>query len=227
MTAESLQAWILHKQWSGESSARVSFFTEEFGLLPCLCKGGRTPKKQAILQSFVPLWIVVDQRYDRHYMRSMESMLPLTLRGHALFSAWYINELLYYLLKPLSPEASLYQAYSHTLHALATTSDQLAVEVLLRRFEWALLKACGYCFSWTQEAARGDPIVASACYQWVAGQGFLLANQGIPGEHLIAIAADNFSEIAYLKSAKIIMRKAIDHLLCGKKIQARALFCNP
>ncbi|HAU1882038.1 TPA: DNA repair protein RecO, partial [Legionella pneumophila] len=56
-------------------------------------------------------------------------------------------------------------------------------------------------------------------------EGFILGgDKKIPGEHLLAIAADNLSESAYLKSAKFIMRQAIDHLLGGREIKARSLY---
>ena len=86
MTTKTLQAWVLHKQWSGDTSARVSFFTRELGVIQCLCKGGRTPKKQALLQAFTPLWLSVDERYDRYYTQAIESISPiLHLRGILFF----------------------------------------------------------------------------------------------------------------------------------------------
>jgi DNA repair protein RecO (recombination protein O) len=222
---KSLQAWVLHKQWSGDTSARVSFFTRELGLVQCLCKGGRTPKKQSLLQAFTPLWVAVDERYDRYYARSIESISPmLQLEGTALFSGLYLNELLYYALSPVYPDGELFNAYLMTLNGLASTQDRLVIESLLRRFEWALLNACGSSFSLTQEARTDNAIAANTYYKLVVGEGFVPTNIGIPGEHLLALAEDNLSEAAYLKSAKIIMRQAIDHLLGGREIKARALY---
>lgn len=222
---KSLQAWVIHKQWSGDTSARVSFFTRELGLIQCLCKGGRTPKKQSLLQAFTPLWVSVDERYDRYYTKNLESISPmLHLEGNSLFSGLYLNELLYYALSPVVPDTELFNAYLMTLKGLVLTQDRLVVEPLLRRFEWTLLKACGYSFSFTEETRTGVLIGANAYYQFVAGEGFLSASKGIPGEHLLAIADDNLSNIDYLKSAKMIMRQAIDHLLGGREIKARLLF---
>ena len=73
MTTKSLQGWVVHKTWSGDTSARVKFFTRELGLIECLCKGGRNPKKHALLQAFYPLWLAVDERYERYFARSIES----------------------------------------------------------------------------------------------------------------------------------------------------------
>jgi DNA repair protein RecO (recombination protein O) len=224
MTTKSVQAWVIHKQWSGDASARVSFFTRELGLVQCLCKGGRTPKKQSLLQSFTPLWVSIDERYDRYYTKTIESLSPtFQLEGNSLFSGLYLNELLYFALSPVCPDDELFNAYLMTLKGLVLTQDRLIVESLLRRFEWALLKTCGYSFSFTNEARTGVLIITNAYYQFVAGEGFFPANKGIPGEHLLAIAEDNLNDTACLKSAKIIMRQAIDHLLGGREIKARSL----
>jgi len=146
------------------------------------------------------------------------------LEGDSLFSGLYVNELIYYALSPAYPDEELFNAYLVTLNSLALLSERLAVESLLRRFEWALLKACGHSFSLFQEATTGALIETNAYYQFVVGEGFIMANKGIPGEHLLALAEDNLNEAVYLKSAKIIMRQAIDHLLGGREIKARALY---
>lgn len=222
---KTLEAWVLHKQWSGDTSARVSFFTREFGVIHCLCKGGRTPKKQALLQAFTPLWLTVDERYERFFAKTIESISPtLQLMGHSLFSALYVNEILYHALSPHSPDTDFFDTYLFTLKALAVTKERLALESLLRRFEWALLKVCGYSFSLTHDARTDDGIVAERSYQFIAGEGFIAVTRGIPGAHILALAADNFAEVDSLKSAKHIMRKAIDHLLGGREIKARALY---
>lgn len=225
MAIRSYQAWLIHKYWSGDSSARVYFFTAESGLLSCLCRGARAPKKQALLQAFTPLWISIDERYDHHYAQSIESCSPmLSLVGHALFSALYVNELIYSSLKPLYPDPELFRAYLVTVNSLALLDDRLAIEALLRRFEWSLLSACGHDFSMTHEARSGQLIEANSYYHFIAGEGFSVAKSGIPGEYLLALAEDDLNDVVVLKAAKIIMRQAIDHLLGGKKIKARSLY---
>src|ERR1700734_3476910 len=110
-SAMELEAWLLHKVPSGESSVRVYFFTKEQGILHCWYKGGRTPKKQAILQPFMPLWLSLDQRREHYYVRQLESLAaPLLLKNIALYSACYINELLYYALKPCDAHPDLFDA---------------------------------------------------------------------------------------------------------------------
>ncbi|MFJ1268111.1 DNA repair protein RecO [Legionella lytica] len=221
----TIEAWVVHKQWSGDTSARVTFLTRDSGLVHCLCKGGRTPKKQALLQAFTPLWLTLDERYERLYMKTVESISPsLSLEGHALFSALYVNEILYYVLKPQAPDPALFDAYLYTLNGLTLAKERLVLEILLRRFEWALLKSCGYSFSLTYEARSGESIQMDKHYQFIAGEGFILSTRGIPGAHIFALAQDNLAEPGCLHSAKVIMRKAVDHLLGGREIKARALY---
>jgi DNA repair protein RecO (recombination protein O) len=222
---KTIEAWVLHKQWSGDTSARVTFFTRESGVIQCLCKGGRTPKKQALLQAFTPLWLTVEERYGRFFAKTIESISPtLPLVGNSLFSALYINEVLHHVLSPHYVDVALFEAYLFTLNRLVLTKDKQPLEALLRRFEWTLLKSCGYSFSWSQEARTYDIIAADLAYQFIAGEGFVRAHQGIPGTHLLALAEDNLESPEYLKSAKMIMRKAIDHLLNGREIKARSLY---
>lgn len=223
----TLEAWVLHKHCSGDTSAKVSFFTREAGLVHCVCKGGRTPKKQALLQAFSPLWISIIERYDRYYAQAVESSSPsLILTGHALFAGLYINEILYYALSPNYPDAPLYDAYLFTLNNLAITKDKLLFEALLRRFEWIILRSCGYAFSLIEEAGSAHLIDVNSYYQFIAGEGFVPTTTGIPGAHILALAEDNLSEVAVLRSAKIIMRQAIDHLVGGREIKSRRLYSN-
>ncbi|MDI9818549.1 MULTISPECIES: DNA repair protein RecO [unclassified Legionella] len=226
MTAEAFEAWVLHKRPSGDSSLYITFFTRERGILHCLCKGGRTPKKQAILQAFTPLWLSVENRKGRHYMQQVENnALPLELKGNRLFAALYINELLYYLLSPLESQIELFDVYLETLHGLAAAMDNLTIEILLRRFEWALLLACGQQVSFTREANSTHLINSNLNYQFVANEGFIPANEGyIAGKEILALAQGCFNEVRTLKVAKFIMRQAIDHLLGGRELKSRALF---
>lgn len=225
MITDALYAWVIYKYWSGNTSARVTFFTQEHGLVNCLYKGGRTPKKQALLQAFIPLWLAMDVRGDAYFVRQLEiAATPIQLVGQHLFAGLYVNELLHHALRPLDPHPTLHTAYAHTLQALLTASDRWSVEAILRRFEWAFLTSCGYNMSLTHEAHSARSIVEGNYYRFVVGEGFVLADEGISGAHIIALAEDKLDDVAVLKTAKQIMRRAIDHALDGKDIKARALY---
>jgi DNA repair protein RecO (recombination protein O) len=140
-----------------------------------------------------------------------------------LFSALYLNELVYYLIKPLVPEYALYTSYVLTLHRLAQAENRSSIEALLRRFEWALLGACGQQFSLVHEAGKPNLIEAHYYYRLIPGQGMVRAERGIPGSDVLAIAADDLTQPDYLRSAKILMRQAIEPLLDGQEIKARSI----
>ena len=227
MITEALEAWVLHKQWSGDTSARVVFFTRDYGLVHCYYKGGRTPKKQALLQAFTPLWLTMDVRGDAYFVRQLEIAAPtVPLVGQRLFAALYMNELLYYLLKPLDPSIVMHEVYPQALETLAKATDRLAIEAVLRRFEWTLLRASGYPMSLTHEAISGKRIVDEGYYQFIVGEGFRVAAQGIRGVDILAMSKDRLEEPEVLRIAKKIMRIAIDHVLEGREIKARGLYVS-
>ncbi|KTD23706.1 DNA repair protein RecO [Legionella israelensis] len=220
-----LNGWLLFKRASGDSSVQATFFTREQGVISCLCKGWRAAKKKSILQAFVPLWLSIDERREWYYARRIEFSGPiLELQGQALFSGLYVNELLYHALKPLDPAIKLYDAYQQTLMSLTCIQDKMALEAVLRRFEWILLEACGYAVSFAEEAGTLKAIKPGSFYQYVAGEGFYPAAQGIDGSYLLALAENNLECAETLRIAKYIMRKAISHLFDGREIKSRALF---
>lgn len=225
MITDTLQAWVIHKHWSGDTSARIVFFTQEYGLINCFYKGGRTPKKQALLQAFLPLWLAMDIRKDAHFVRHLEiAATPIPLVGQSLFAGLYMNELLYYALRPRDPHELLYAAYVQSLHMLTQASHRLAIEAVLRRFEWVLLTSCGFHMSLTHDARSALPINEDEFYQFIVGEGFVLAEKGVGGAHILAMAADKLEDVTVLNVAKRVMRQAIHHALDGREIKARALY---
>lgn len=218
--------WFLHKRLSGETSLRTRFFTRDEGIVDALYKGGRTPKKHALLQAFTPLWVTFNVRHEWHYVQKLEvESPPLPLQGPALFSGLYVNEIIHRLLKPLDPAPDLFTDYVTTLSALAVAPDRLAIEPILRQFERALLSAVGYEVSLTHEAISGALIDPSARYQLKVGVGFVAAKEGHSGAHLRAFAENDWNASpAVLTTAKSIMRKAIAHALNGEPIQSRIFY---
>lgn len=225
MTTETIEAWLLHKRASGDSSFYLSFFTREKGIVNCLWKGGRTLKKQAMLQPFSPLWLTLDTKRDIHYTRQVENVAGLLeFRKDSLFAAFYVNELLYCALRPLDPHPTLFDLYIQLFPRLAITTERLAIEALLRRFEWLLLSSCGAAVSFHEEARSRAPIEAGLCYQFIANEGFIaVPGAPITGWAILALAAGQLDDLMLLRTAKFIMRQAIDHLLNGQVLKSRSL----
>lgn len=219
--------WLIHKTWAGSSSARVLFFTREQGLVWATCQGGWGPKKQALLQAFSPLWAELTQRQTWYYVRHLElAGSAFEFTSMYLFSALYMNELLYHALRPQDPYPDLYDAYITTLQNVSLATTQLALEPILRRFEWQVLRSIGYAMSLTQDASTHLPIVADQYYRFQAGLGFSQAPEGISGRDILALANDDLQTPQVLKTAKFIMRRALTHALGGKTIKSREFFKN-
>ncbi len=225
MIFDAGSSWVIRKYWSGETSARVIFFTKDYGLVNCLCKGGRTPKKQALLQAFIPLWLSIDERKDFYFARLYElASSPIFLTGQNLFAGLYVNELISLALQPQDPHPDLYMAYTNALQLLMNANDRFAIEAILRRFEWALLKDIGYQISLTHDAHSYNIIMDDNYYHFIAGVGFIRANDGIKGAYIRALAEDRLDDPLVFNVAKRIMRIAIDHALDGKVIKTRELY---
>src|SRR5438045_4490588 len=64
------------------------------------------------------------------------------LTGAALFSGFYLNELLMKLIARHDPHPALFDAYAETLPSMASADDAL-VQAALRAFELVLLKEIG------------------------------------------------------------------------------------
>jgi len=218
-------SWVIRKYWSGETSTRVIFFTKDYGLVNCLCKGGRTPKKQAVLQSFIPLWLSIDERKGYYFARLYElASSPIFLSGQNIFAGLYINELISLAMKPQDPHPELYIAYTNALKLLMNANGRFAIEAILRRFEWTLLKDIGYQISLTHDAHSFDVISDDNYYHFVAGVGFIRSIDGIKGAYIRALAEDRLEDPLVFNVAKKIMRIAIDHALDGKVIKTRELY---
>ncbi len=225
MITEAADAFVIHKYWSRETSARVIFFTKEQGMVRCHYKGGRSPKKQALLQSFLPLWVNIATRGDAFFVQTLElSSSPIALSGKTLFAGLYLNELLQYVLQPHDPQEILYMAYVTALNALAITTVSLQIEAILRRFEWVLLTACGQQISLTHEARSNLPLALDTHYRFVVGEGLVASPDGFLGAHLLAMANNSLDSQEVLWVAKRLMRMAIDDLLDGKVIKTRSLY---
>jgi DNA repair protein RecO (recombination protein O) len=137
--------------------------------------------------------------------------LPFSLQGVALFSGLYLNELLVRLLPKEEENQALFLVYEKALQHLA--SGQFAPA--LRRFEKQLLQTLGYGLSFSQDA-MGDPIQPEGFYYLVLEQGFLPTTEQagqdyrLLGRHLLAIAADDYQDLAVQQVAKTIMRRLIN-----------------
>ena len=155
-----LTAYVLHRYDWSESSLILDVFTREQGRLVVAAKGAKRPYSQlrSVLLPFqrvhlslgrVPKVEVTGQSHDDPATREVQTLRgaewaggAAMLTGAALFSGFYLNELLMKLLARQDAHALLFDAYAQTVPALATR-DELRVQSALRAFELMLLQQVG------------------------------------------------------------------------------------
>jgi len=147
--AATQPAYVLHRYDWSESSLILDLFTRDLGRVAVAAKGAKRPYSQLrpVLLPFQALNVAfgrsaADEHAEVLTLRQAEwaGGLPM-LSGAALFSGFYLNELLMKLLARQDPHPPLFDAYAATLPALTGGGD--AEQAALRAFELVLLRALG------------------------------------------------------------------------------------
>jgi DNA repair protein RecO (recombination protein O) len=145
-----LAAYVLHRwDWS-ETSLILDLFTRDQGRVAAAAKGAKRPYSQLrpVLLPFQRVNVsfgreaAADDAPDVLTLRGAEwaGGMPMP-GGAALFSGFYLNELLMKLLARHDPHPVLFDAYDATLPALGGAED--AAQAALRAFELVLLREVG------------------------------------------------------------------------------------
>ncbi|CAM2939037.1 DNA repair protein RecO [Vibrio rarus] len=222
------RCFILHRRPYTESSLILDVFSEEFGRLTILSKGGRSKRSplKGALQSFTPLLLKWSGGGSMKTLRQAEPIsLGLPLTGVNLYSAMYVNEILARVIGHEIPYPELFIDYLHALTELAQADNP---EPALRRFELALLNALGYGVDFLHCTGTGKPVEPEMTYRYREQQGFIASvrkdNLTFKGEELIALSERRFSSKLQLSAAKRFTRIALKPYLGGKPLKSRELF---
>ena len=149
----SLTAYVLHRYDWSESSVILDLFTREQGRLAVAAKGAKKPYSnfRSVLLPFQRLHVSLSSTAVKDESSNSEVQNlrgaewaggAAMLTGAALFSGFYLNELLMKLLARHDPHAALFDAYALTLPELAS-NDETRVQSALRAFELTLLQQTG------------------------------------------------------------------------------------
>ena len=151
------QAFVLHHYDWSESSLILDLFTREQGRIAVVAKGAKRPYSQlrAVLLPFQRIQVSLSKPVKAvQGVGDAPGPEVVTLRGAewaggstmpagaALFSGYYLNELLLKLLARQDPHAALFDAYAATLPQLHANEDAQS-QAALRAFELRLLREIG------------------------------------------------------------------------------------
>jgi DNA repair protein RecO (recombination protein O) len=152
-SSATVAAYVLHRYDWSETSLILDLFTREQGRLAVAAKGAKRPYSQLrpVLLPFQRLQVAVGRLTktedgpgaEVQNLRSAEwAGGAAMLTGAALFSGFYLNELLMKFIARQDPYPALFDAYAQTLPLLTSTDDG-KVQAALRAFEITLLREIG------------------------------------------------------------------------------------
>jgi len=222
--------YVLHQRPYRESSALLEVFTESHGRIGLVARGVRSQKsrQRGELQPFRSLRLSWSARGELGTLTGVEADAPGTrLQGTALYSAFYLNELLVRLLVRNDPHPGLYGCYQATLGGLMQDGD---IEPLLRLFEKTLLQEIGYGLLLDSEVESGEPVQPECYYDYHLESGpVLVARQDVrafvfKGSSLLALQRGQLTGTDVLHDAKRLMRSALNLYLGNKPLKSRELF---
>lgn len=222
------KAFVLHSRPFRETSQIVSFFSREHGRFSAVCRGGRGKGARGlVVQPFSLLQISCTGKTDLKTLTSSEPLENRVIQGNNLYVGLYLNELLMRLVHEHEPHCELFDHYRFMTSTLMTDAD---IESYLRIFEFNLLHDLGYGFALDRDSRTGEAVEATGFYVLEQGEGMRVSsaddNPGvvIPGDHLQAMAAGDFSESAVRRSAKRLTRLALAPHLGDRPLVSRELF---
>lgn len=219
--------YVLHTRPFRNTSLLVDFFSQEYGLVSVVARSARGPKSryQGQLQLFTPMLAAWFGKHELKTLTQLELQgMPHQLHQKALFSAFYINELISRVLQKEDPHPSLFLHYQNALQRLEENKD---IETVLRLFEKRLLEALGFGLPLQYEAQTHQLLRDDLHYDFLPAQGFVQNEKGVfSGRVLHAIAAEDFSTAETLLATKRLMRLALIPVLGNKPLHSRELFAN-
>ena len=225
-------AYLLTARAYRETSALVEVLTPEHGRLGLVARGSRGPrsKLRGLLQPFQPLLLSWSDGGELGTLTGAEAAGPAAgLRGEAVFSGWYLNELVLRLLPRRDPHPALFDGYAQALGALGETRDGGEFPVTapasnepsgnsppsrvshgaaraLRVFELHLLAELGYAVH------VPDDVAPDAWYGYDPDVGLRVAEPGpaaYRGASLRALADETLETDEQLRDARRLLRAAL------------------
>lgn len=238
MRVQLQPCYLLHRRPFRDNSELLDVFSVEHGRLGLVAKGLSRRRRGgplgAVLQPFRPLLLSFSGKGELLTLTGAESGGELPpLKGEALFSAFYLSELLLRLLQRFEVQPSVFTAYGAAIADLSDVSqsarDRSALEPALRRFEFSLLEELGYAVDLTSDASKGHAIRPDAYYSLVAEFGLReIVGSGssemhFSGQEIIALAEGRVDGV-YSAAAKRMVRALLRPHLGTAPLQSRSMF---
>ena len=218
--------FILHHRPFRDSSQILDVFTVDHGRIAVVARGSRGARSKlaGVLRPFLPLRVSWVARTDLGTLTGAEAAgAPADLRGDALLSAYYVNELMLNFLHRDDPQPEVFTLYAEVVASLGNGAD---IAATLRDFELELLSLLGYAVSLEHEAGTHDDIDPERHYAYRVEDGPVPVSREegslvFSGYVLRSIAERRFDDEEILRAANRLLREVISFHLGGKELQSR------
>jgi DNA repair protein RecO (recombination protein O) len=223
--------FVLHSYPYKETSLIVDMFTRDHGRIGVVAKGAKRPlsKLRGVLQTFQPLSISFSGKSELRTLIDADwvgGMLPI--EKTALLCGFYLNELLVKLLARDDPHPALFDHYVATLNELAHNEP---AQIVLRKFERALLKETGVAADLTRDSGTRARVEADVAYVVDPERGARQAQAGdtwpvVSGKTLIDMENEHYGDPQTQAQSKQLMRFLLAYHLGGAPLNTRQILID-
>jgi DNA repair protein RecO (recombination protein O) len=223
--------FVLHSYPYKETSLIVDVFTRDHGRVSLVAKGAKRPhsKLRGVLQTFQPLSTAWSGKSELRTMTDAEwvgGLLPL--EKTALLCGFYLNELLVKLLARDDPHPVLFDHYVATLNQLAHNEP---AQIVLRKFELALLRETGVAADFTRCIDTRSRVEPDELYVVDPERGVRQARiddawPAVAGKTLLDMDKEDYADGVTQSQSKQLMRFLLAHHLGGAPLNTRQILID-
>jgi DNA repair protein RecO (recombination protein O) len=223
--------FVLHSYPYKETSLIIDLFSRDHGRVALIAKGAKRPHSQlrGVLQTFQPLSTGWTGKSELRTLTGAEwvgGLLPL--EKTALLCGFYLNELLLKLLARDDPHPRLFDHYVATLNQLAHNEP---AQIVLRKFERALLKETGVAADLTRCTSTREPIQSERLYVVDPERGPRPERADdtwprVSGKTLLDMEREDYADAATQSQSKQLMRFLLAHHLGGAPLNTRQILID-
>ncbi len=224
MDSNYQKAFVIHSRPYKETSLIVTFLSENNGKINAVAKGAKR-KNSRLSGNLEPFQCLNIDFRGRSDLKTLYLAEPCEVfndfkGSENLYSAFYINELINFLITQSEESAELFDIYKNCISNL---KDKKSIENILRNFELDLLGVLGYEINFSTEYGTNNDIDFEQKYKYSPQSGFSKSASGFDGKILNEISKRSFSREALIAS-KEINRKTIEYYFEELNIKSRVFF---
>lgn len=224
MISNLQKAYVIHSRPYKETSLIVTFLTEKKGKISAVAKGAKR-KNSRLSGNLEPFQCLNIDYRGKSDLKSLVLAEPIEVfedffGSENLYSAFYVNELINYLVAQADESMEIFDIYKKCISNLKRNNQ---IEKILRDFELNILSTLGYEINFLSDYDSNEPIMNGLRYKYSPQSGFSKSEQGYDGKILNEINERKFSKNS-LQACKEINRTTINYYFEELNIKSRIFF---